>query len=111
MDLVVTADDVNQPEPPFRGTIQQRFLDYHRANPEIYRLIVFYARQAKRSGHRARYGMKVIFERVRWHVEIETLSLDDYKLNNDFSSRYARLVMEQEPDLADFFETRELKAD
>lgn len=93
-----------------RETIQQRFLAYHRANPQIYRLIVHYAREAMYSGHRTHYGISMIYERVRWHVNIETRSEDEFKLNNDYRSRYARLVMEQEFDLADFFEIRKLKA-
>jgi len=48
-------------------------------------------------------------QRVRWHMEIETRSDDGFKINNDFSSRYARRIMEQEPDLKGFFVTRRLE--
>ena len=34
----------------------------------------------------------------------------EFKLNNDFTSRYARLIMQQEPDLEDFFEVRVLRS-
>lgn len=91
------------------GTIQERFELFDRENPNIYLLFVRFSRQAKASG-RKRYSINAIFERVRWHVNIETASADDFKLNNDFRSRYARLIMEREPELIDFFEIRELKA-
>ena len=90
-------------------SIQARFEAFHHANPQVYELLVRFARDARRTG-RQHYGIAAIFERVRWHVYIETRSNDDFKLNNDFRSRYARLIMEKEPDLIDFFELRELKA-
>jgi hypothetical protein len=91
-------------------TIQDRFEEFHRNNPKVYDLIVFYSRAALKSG-REHYGMASIFERIRWHMYIETRSSDDdFKLNNDFRSRYARLVMEREADLSGFFELRELRS-
>ena len=53
--------------------------------------------------------MKALFERVRWHVAIEQGD-DVFKVNNNLTSHYARLIMTCEPDLAEFFETRELRA-
>lgn len=34
---------------------------------------------------------------------------EPFKLNNDFRSRYTRLLMQQEPELQGFFETRTLR--
>ena len=94
---------------PEDRSIQQRFNEFHRDNPRVYALIVMYARQVKAAG-RQHYSMDCIFHRVRWHVHIETRSDDDFKLNDHYTSRYARMVMENEPDLADFFELRLLKS-
>ena len=94
---------------PRDRSIQERFEKFHRANPRVYSLILLYSRQVKARGY-AHYSINAIFERIRWHVFIETRSEDDFKLSNDYRSRYARLVMEQEPDLADFFELRELRS-
>lgn len=91
-------------------SIQDRFEEFHLNNPRIYALIVRFSREALLAG-RQHYGMKAIFERIRWHIFVETRSEDDFKLCNDFTSRYARLVMEQEPDLVDFFELRGLKSE
>lgn len=95
---------------PRDRSIQERFEDFHAANPRIYDLLVRFARDAKRAGRR-QYGIAAIFERVRWHIYIETQRDDDFKLNNDYRSRYARMIMDREPDLAEFFELRELKTE
>lgn len=91
-------------------TIEEQFRKYHAEHPAVYALLVRAARQVLRTG-RAHYGIATLFEWARWHMEIERDEHDDFKLNNNYRSRYARLMMEQEPDLADFFEIRELKAD
>ena len=91
--------------------IQERFEAFHHAHPEVYRQLVLFARQAKASG-RAQYGIGALFERVRWHFYIEQRLGDEaWKLNNNYRSRYARLIMQQEPDLRGFFNLRELRAD
>lgn len=55
-------------------------------------------------------SMKAVFERLRWYVRFELKSKDPFKLNNDYTSHYARLVMKNESDLSDFFELRKLRA-
>lgn len=92
-------------------TAGERFWRFHEQHPLVYQLLVRFAREWKRAGHR-RCGIKMLWERVRWEVGIEGLpdSSDDWKLNNNYHSRYARLMMRQEPDLAGFFETRELRS-
>lgn len=93
----------------FDGTMQQRFEDFHRGHPDVYRELVKRAREAARSGHRC--GIRMIWERMRWHFYIEMSGDDEYKLNNNYTSRYARLIEDQEPDLRDFFEKRELRSE
>jgi hypothetical protein len=88
------------------GFYEGKFREFHADNPEVYRELVTLARRAKASG-RAQYGIKALMEILRWHRNIETKSLDEWKLNNNHAPYYARLIMEKEPDLADFFELRE----
>lgn len=53
------------------------------------------------------YGMKALFEILRFNA---LLSVDKkLKLSNNFTSLYARLMMQQEPELAGFFITRTLR--
>jgi hypothetical protein len=87
-------------------TIQQRFLTFHFNNPHIYSLLCKYARLAKAKGF-AKYSIQSLCEIIRWHVSTPSRG-DEFKVNNSYLSRYARLLMSQESDLAGFFEVREL---
>jgi hypothetical protein len=88
--------------------LDKSFLDFHLKNPHVYVLLVSLARTAAKKG-RKKIGIGMLFERVRWEIFITTTG-DDYKLNNNHRSRYARLIMDAEPDLKDAFEVRELKS-
>lgn len=74
----------------------------------MYRKIVEMTREAMRRGKR-RIGMKMLFEVIRWEHLVHTRS-DDFALNNNYTSRYVRLLKEDHPELADMFETRRLVA-
>jgi hypothetical protein len=88
--------------------IQREFEAFHLANPHVYRTLARLARQySDRVGTTPGIGM--LWEAMRWTVTMETRTVD-FKLNNNYRSRYARLLMEQEADLADAFETRRLRA-
>lgn len=98
------------PRPIHGETIQARFERFHQHNPVVYTILVRLAREfiAKRTGHQCGIGM--LWEVVRWNCY---LTIDDpnseFKLCNDYRSRYARLMMAQEPDLQDTFELRTLR--
>ncbi len=89
--------------------IQERFEDFDRENPEIYKALVLFARQIKSRGFQT-YGIRSLWERTRWHFQVEKAEGADFKMNDHFHSRYARKIMENESDLAGFFETRVLRA-
>jgi hypothetical protein len=91
------------------ATIEERFLDFHAANPWVYDELVLLARRAKRRGLK-KIGIDVLFGNLRWRQAIRTSGDQGFKMNNDFRSRYPRLIMDQEPDLEGFFEVRALKA-
>jgi len=84
-----------------------RFQDFHRANPRVYSELVKLARMLRAKG-RVHYGVGALFEVVRFHRALETTDVM-FKLNNNYRSRYARLIMATETDLSGFFETRMLK--
>jgi hypothetical protein len=90
------------------GSLTEQFIRFHRANPWVYDALVTLARDLVHRGHR-RVGIGMLFEVLRWQYQMRTVG-DDFKLNNNFRSRYARLIMGSEPDLADVFETRELRS-
>jgi hypothetical protein len=95
---------------PLHSRIDRRFLEFHQANPAIYEMIVRFCRDVRKYNAKRRTSIDLIWGRLRWELSIEVnpMGLEDYKLNNDFRSRYARLVMAQEPDLDGIFEVREL---
>ena len=112
LDLFHQANRPTSPlseEPP---TIEERFEAFHDANPAVYAELRQMARKAKSMGF-ARYSIKALMEVLRWNrsVEVVRAAAEPFKVNNDFTSRYARLLMERDPDLKDFFATREIKTD
>lgn len=102
-------EQVELPTPGEEPSHQRRFEEFHSANPHVYAALVRLARQWRSRG-RKRLGIKQLFEVLRWEIAMTTESDDDFKLNNNLTSRYARRIMDREPDLADIFELRELKS-
>jgi len=102
-------DFTDGPDAP-PGSIDDRFALFHAANPWVYGHLVKLARDLHARGHR-RIGIAMLFEVLRWSYLMSTDDpTSDFKLNNDYRSRYARKIMAEHADLADIFETRELKA-
>jgi hypothetical protein len=90
--------------------IDQAFVAFHHANPQVYRQLVGLAREWKKAGH-SKCSINMLFKVLRWDEGIRTKSADGVKLNNSFRSRYARLVAANHPDLAGLFETRALASE
>jgi hypothetical protein len=88
--------------------IEERFIEFHHANPHVYRALVDMARKWKQSGNTT-CSMKMLFEVLRWQAGISTQSADPFLLNNTYTSRYARLIAANERDLAGLFNMRQLK--
>jgi hypothetical protein len=88
--------------------IDREFAEFHAANPHVYDELVMLARRARRAGT-TRLGIGMLFEVLRWRHALRTRG-DDFKLNNNYRSRYARMLMDREPDLNGVFEIRELRA-
>lgn len=84
--------------------IVEKFLVFHQNNPHIYPLFKKYSAMVMNSG-RKRYSIKTIIERIRWHVDVETKG-EEFKINNNHSSCYVRLLIMDHPQYADFFKTR-----
>ena len=83
--------------------IVDEFLLFHREQPRVYRLFEHFAYEALNAGQR-HYGSKAIFERIRWHMEVERK--EEFKVNNNYASGYARLLMIQNKAFDGFFELR-----
>ena len=67
---------------------------------------------------RTHYAVAAIWERIRWHIDIETreeyMNPDDpdkpLKLNNNHKAYYVRMFHKDFPKYNGFFRTRELTA-
>lgn len=86
---------------------EAKWADFHNDNPQIANLMTQFAKQLLNKGFK-HYSMYSLFNRVRWHVEVETKGDDTFKLNNNFAPYYARHLMATEPMLRDFFKTRQV---
>ena len=83
---------------------------FHAENPRVYRLFCLYASQMVVRGFD--YGSaKLIFERIRWEISMTTTAVAGnalLKINNNYTSRYSRMWMIDNPDHDGFFRTRKL---
>ena len=99
------------PNLPGEGdTIEARFADFHRKNPHVYRNLRRMALDDLARGRRR--GMKALFESLRTayaEAGIDTTG-SKYRLNNSFTSHYARLLVRHEPRLAGHFGLRTIRA-
>ena len=89
-------------------TIDRQFRVFHARNPWVYTELVAMTRDLVSRGH-TRVGIGMLFEVLRWQtMRATTDPASDFRLNNNYRSRYARLIMDTCPDLAGVFETRRI---
>tara|TARA_R110000824_G_scaffold385724_1_gene580025 strand:- start:759 stop:1130 length:372 start_codon:yes stop_codon:yes gene_type:complete len=77
---------------------------FHRNNPNVSLELRRLALGLVDAGHR-HYSIKGLFEVLRFNAALRTTG-KPYKLNNNLTPFYARLLMNCEPMLAGFFHTR-----
>ena len=87
-------------------SLEEQFDAFHAANPHVYAALRTLAVSLKRRGAK-KAGIGQLFEMLRWQYALQTQG-NDYRLNNNYSSFYARLLNE-DPDLRGMFETRTLR--
>lgn len=93
-------------------TIQERFERFHATNPQVYGELRRLALDLVTRGHR-RIGVKMLWESLRYRLMAQAVnpaSADTYRLNNIYTSRYARMLG-AEPQLSGLIEMRTLKAE
>jgi hypothetical protein len=84
----------------------RRFREYHEGNPHVYAAFCRSAMALIAAG-RSHYGAKAIFEKIRFDSIVS--GNDEFKINNNYVSRYARKFGQDYPAHAGFFRKRELK--
>lgn len=90
-----------------QSKLEASFWEFHRANPLVYSRLVGLATQWRESGVR-KIGINALFERLRWEMSLRTHG-GEFKLNNNHRAFYARMLMENEPELAGLFALRKQK--
>ena len=83
---------------------EQRFMEFHEANPHVYDELLRICRFVRGRGVQ-RWGIAACFERLRWLSQFEVQGDDPYRLNNNFRAWYSRLL-NNEPGLEGLFEVR-----
>ena len=87
-------------------TNREQFERFHEAHPQVFVEFIRRSRIAKERGLK-KCGAWLIWGGMRWFYQFE--SDEEFKLNNNYIAHYARLAMQQCPDLAEFFNLRRLR--
>lgn len=88
-------------------SIQERFERFHEENPFVYSSLLDLARHIKNKGYK-HYSMDGLMHVARFEIRMQT-SDPNFKINNNYSSRYARKMIAEYPEFDGFFSIRELK--
>jgi len=87
--------------------IEKRFRDFHQSNPKIWSLFKRFTNELIAAGFE-HYSSVAVYNRIRWHVDLETQSLDGLKINDHYSPYYARMFHVAYPEHDGFFKNRKL---
>lgn len=90
--------------------LRQKFDEFHANNPHVYERFVVLARQWKDRGYR-RCGANMLLHILRYESGLDVTRNTIYKINQNYSPYYARLLEDSDPsEFAGFFEKRCLRA-
>ena len=89
-------------------SIKHQWWKWHTANPHVWELFVKFTFQAIQRGHK-NYSSKAVFERIRWHTDVETVG-EPFKMSNNYTAYYARLFHHKYPQYDGFFRTKMLRS-
>ncbi|MBC9717797.1 hypothetical protein H9Y04_35230 [Streptomyces sp. TRM66268-LWL] len=104
MDIPVGDNEISPPRR--RPSIDERFDDFHTSHPWVFEALEELIEEWIESGG-GRISIKALFEQLRWPASRQRVP--PIRLNNIFTSRYARLLRHEHPEWANAFETRRLR--
>ena len=91
-------------------SIEARFRRFHAAHPEVYEGLRRVCREAVYRGWK-RWSIDAAYHVMRWErLRTYRDPHEDFKLNDHYTALYARLLMENEPELGGLFEIRQRRA-
>lgn len=88
--------------------LKRAMWEFHNQNPQVWELFVRFTDEVIRSGKRS-YSVNAIFERIRWHTDIETSG--SFKICNNHRAYYARYFHHTYPQHDGFFKTKQTKGE
>lgn len=91
------------------ATIDERCDAFIRANPHVWQTFVRIALEMKRRGM-PQWSSKAVFEVMRYMATLQSVG-ENFKLPNEYTSRFSRRAMREVPELAGFFEVRPLRGE
>jgi hypothetical protein len=89
--------------------MMSNFEKFHGNNPHVYERLVGMTQGLLDRG-RKRVGMKMLFEVLRWEHFMQTEG-EPFKLNNNYTAPYARLLEKNQPQWRGVFEKRRAASD
>lgn len=105
MQMELFTGEMHPLDLPKRGEGCLSFNEFHRRNPHVYRELRLLALHYVRRG-RKRLSIKGLYEILRLRF-VHTEGGGSFALNNNYTAGYARLLMENNLELAGVFVTRE----
>jgi hypothetical protein len=90
----------------FVETSVDRFSIFHKKNPQVYKMLVSKCKSWRFRHPKKKLGIRMLWEAMRWDYMMQT-DAEDFKLNNNHTPFYARMIMDCEPELSGIFELRE----
>lgn len=87
--------------------LKRKWWEFHNENPHVYELFEEFTFDVIERGY-SNYSANAVFERIRWHTEIETG--DEFKLSNNHRAYYARYFHYKNPEYSGFFRTKQTHA-
>lgn len=90
-------------------SIDEAFVEFHAKNPQVYHYFKKFVNDVLARGKKIT-SSKLIINRIRWEIWIESTGTEEFKINDAFTSRYARLYAKEYPKYEDIFKFRELRS-
>lgn len=94
----------------FEKTVTEQFNQFDRDNPKVYELFKKKVFEAIKMGKK-KTSSKMILNLIRWTYYLETKSDDEFKINDRYTSHFARKFAREYPEHREMFNYRRMRKD
>jgi len=105
---IIDHKDIKYPQGLYLHQWSNRFKAFDTANPDVYYAIMKEIEKAVDKGL-TKFSIKTIIGNVRWTKTLETVSNDGFKINDAYTSLYARVIIYNYPHLVQYIDTRSFR--